>query len=62
MTDEFLLAIQKDIKKNYGKDILIQAKDLLTKEQEIVHLSPALDYGLSGGVPFGSFITIAGVS
>ena len=56
----FLESLQKDIKKNYGKDILVRAGDLLLKEQKIVSLSPAMDYGLSGGIPLGSLVTIAG--
>lgn len=55
-----LLALEKDITKKYGKDVFIKAKDLLTREQKVVSLSPSLDYGLSGGVPFGTLITIAG--
>lgn len=57
---EDLQCFRKSVIKDYGKDVFLQAKDLLLKDQTIVGLSPSMDVGLSGGIPFGSFVTIAG--
>lgn len=55
-----LSSLQIDIKKNYGKNVFFKAGELLSREETVVSLSPALDFGLSGGIPFGKIVTIAG--
>jgi protein RecA len=54
--------INAEIKKQYGTDIVVPAKNVLDEPVRIVPLSPKLDLILSGGVPDGTFCTFTGPS
>lgn len=41
-------------------DIVQSGRDLYDKEEEIISISPAIDYGLSGGVPKGTWVVLSG--
>ena len=48
------------IEKDYGENIMVSAKSILDAEPEIIPVSPAADLGLGGGIPAGSWVTLAG--
>ena len=52
--------ILKEVDKQYGKGVAINANDLLDEEKHVIPLSPALNLGLHGGIPEGSWITCSG--
>lgn len=52
--------IMEMVKKDYGENILISARDILDREQIIIPVSPASNVGLNGGIPGGSWVTLAG--
>lgn len=52
--------ILKEVTKQYGDGIAINAKDLLDEEKHVIPLSPALNLGLHGGIPEGSWVTCSG--
>ena len=56
ITDQVL----KEITKEFGEDILVGAETVIDNDPEIISVSPALDIGLSGGIPKGSWVTVSG--
>ena len=52
--------LQKELTKEFGEGVVVSARDLLDDEKQIIPLSPALDVGLHGGIPEGSWITCSG--
>lgn len=59
MSDE-VEKIIKEVSKQYGNGIAINASDLLDEEKHVIPLSPALNLGLHGGIPEGSWVTCSG--
>ena len=57
---ENLDKILKEVDKQYGKGVAINANELLDEEKYVIPLSPALNLGLHGGIPEGSWITCSG--
>lgn len=53
------MTIDKELKKEYG-DILFSADFIINRPTKIISFSPRLDVGLSGGIPTGSWVNIAG--
>lgn len=51
----------KGLDKEYGSDILISGRAVSERTKEIVSVSPAVDIGLGGGVPTGSWFILAGL-
>lgn len=51
--------LKKDIIKQWG-DVLISSDFIVNSPQEIIPVSPALDVGLSGGIPEGTWTIISG--
>lgn len=58
--NEIAEKIQKESDKDFGKGIMTDATHLLEQKLAIVSVSPALDIGLGGGIPEGSWVTISG--
>jgi recombination protein RecA len=58
--NEELLALKKGIEKQFGSDTAIPAIDVTKKDRYLVPVSPALDIGLCGGVPSGSWVLLSG--
>lgn len=52
--------IIKEVSKQYGDGIAVNANDLLDEEKHVIPLSPALNLGLHGGIPEGSWVTCSG--
>jgi recombination protein RecA len=50
------------LKKKYGKGVVIDAKEVKDKPRTIIPLSPKLDIALSGGIPEGSWVIMSGPS
>src|SRR5579885_11847 len=50
----------KELEKQFGADVLISGSAIVDKKSEIFSISPAIDVGLGGGVPGGSWVTLAG--
>ncbi len=59
MSDE-VEKIIKEVTKQYGDGIAINANDLLDEEKHVIPLSPSLNLGLHGGIPEGSWVTCSG--
>jgi len=59
MSDE-VEKIIKEVSKQYGDGIAINASELLDEEKHVIPLSPALNLGLHGGIPEGSWVTCSG--
>lgn len=54
------MATYKDtISKNYGS-VLFNASNIIDNPKKVFSVSPAIDVGLSGGVPEGSWVSFAG--
>jgi recombination protein RecA len=49
-----------ELTKKFGKGIIKTARDFKAVEHKIVSVSPAHDLALGGGIPQGSWVTIAG--
>lgn len=60
MSNDHLEKILKEVDKQYGKGIAINANELMEEEKKVIPLSPALNLGLHGGIPEGSWITCSG--
>lgn len=54
------MAVKEDLKKTFGKDILMSGSSIKEKKTAIIPLSPSLDMILNGGVPEGSFVVLTG--
>ena len=52
--------VEKALEKQFGKGIFSAGDKLLAKEIEVIPVSPALNIGLGGGIPKGSFVTMSG--
>jgi recombination protein RecA len=53
-------AIRKSIEKKYGEGTALCASEVKLKKKFLVPVSPALDIGLCGGIPSGSWVLISG--
>jgi recombination protein RecA len=54
------MALKEDIKKQFGDEVVVSANAVVDQKQVIIPVSPALDLGLGGGIPEGSFIIFTG--
>ena len=55
--------LQKELVKQYGEGVAVSARDMLEEEghkKMVVPVGPALNVGLHGGIPEGSWITCSG--
>ena len=52
--------LRKDIISKYGEGIIKEASDLVNDKQIVIPVSPAIDRGLNGGVPEGSWCIFSG--
>lgn len=50
----------KDIIKSLGEGVVVDANSFLQRKHNIIHVSPALDMPLNGGIPTGSWVIISG--
>lgn len=50
----------KDIIKNLGEGAVTSASSFLSNKPKIISVSPALDIGLNGGIPTGSWVILSG--
>ncbi len=53
-------SVEKYVKKTYGEGIIQSASFLLDEVERIVPVGPALNLGLSGGIPEGSWFILTG--
>jgi recombination protein RecA len=60
MSNEARERIIKEIEKQYGDGIAIGGQNLLDDPSMIIPLCPSLNVALSGGIPEGSWVTLAG--
>lgn len=58
--NELTQRILKNVEKQYGKNILTDSVDIVNRKTRIIPFSPRLDILLGGGVPEGSWMTLAG--
>ncbi len=54
------MALKEDIKKQFGDQVVLSGNSIVDKDQIIIPVSPALDLGLGGGIPEGSFVIFTG--
>jgi recombination protein RecA len=54
------MTISKDLIKKYGEDAFISGDNLVKHANPLVHVSPAIDLILGGGIPGGSIISLLG--
>jgi len=52
--------LKKDINKKYDSNVFINAQEIVDQDRKIVSASPALDFGLNGGVVEGSWLLLSG--
>lgn len=57
--EERAALLQKEIEKEFGS-VMLSPDDIISKDYDIIPVSPALDLGLSGGIPVGSWFTLSG--
>lgn len=57
---ENISQIEKDIEKEYGKGIVTSGNEFLDEPQMVIPFSPAIDAGIGGGVPEGSWVFLTG--
>lgn len=57
--NEYYDKIEKEITKKYG-DVLIDANMVLENEPNVIPVGPAIDIGLHGGIPEGSWVILSG--
>lgn len=53
-------AFEKDLIKKFGSDAFITGEDLSQDCNDMVRISPRVDFVLGGGIPGGSVVTLAG--
>lgn len=53
-------AFEKQIIKEYGEGILISASRIEERNNKVISISPAIDVGIGGGIPQGSWVTFSG--
>jgi recombination protein RecA len=58
--DNFVERLNKEITKEFGKDIFKTAADIINRPRKIINWSPSLDAALSGGIPTGTFLSVSG--
>jgi RecA/RadA recombinase len=54
------MSISKDMIKQYGADAFISGDNLEKHTNDLVHVSPAIDLILGGGIPGGSIVSLLG--
>lgn len=59
MTD--FSTLEKSIIKKYGDGIIVPADSIVDFPKQVVSVGPMLDYGLSGGIPEGSWVILSGL-
>jgi recombination protein RecA len=52
--------LKKDINKKYETNVLINANEIIDQDRKVVSASPAIDFGLNGGIPEGSWVLLSG--
>ncbi len=60
MSEGYLTQLDKEFTKEFGEGVFTDATKILEERRHIIPVSPRLDVGLSGGVPEGSWLSIAG--
>lgn len=60
MADNHLDRVLAEITSDYGDGIILDPKNVIRKPKQVIPVSPALDIGLSGGIPEGSTVVISG--
>jgi recombination protein RecA len=58
--EDTLGQLKKDINKKYDTNVMINASEIVDKDRKIVKASPAIDFGLGGGIPEGSWVLLSG--
>lgn len=56
----YISTIEKQLSKDYGDGVFVNATDITEKKQTIIPWSTSIDMLLSGGVPEGSAVSISG--
>jgi len=59
-SEDYLERVMAEVNKQYADGVAITADNLLDNPPEVVPVSPALDLGLHGGIPEGSWVTCSG--
>lgn len=54
--------IDKEIISKYGESIILDASAVMDEAVQIIPVSPAIDIGLNGGIPEGSWFTLTGLA
>lgn len=57
---DYLDIIEKQICKDFGEEVLVNAEAILKEDIKIISWGPAFDLMLSGGIPEGSTVSFAG--
>lgn len=52
--------LRKQIEGKWGSGLMVDAQSILQEQEEVISLSPWLDWVLSGGVTKGSFLSVSG--
>ncbi len=53
------MSVEKDLIKKYGAGVIVPASFVLEKPKKVLSFSPAVDIGLSGGIPEGSWFLVS---
>ncbi len=59
-SNDFITKVMKLIKKDFGENIAVSGDKFLTKKLRTIPISPAINLGIGGGIPEGSWFTLSG--
>lgn len=59
-TDDAIGRLSAAICKEYGPNILTDARHIIETEEDVIPVSPYLDIGLGGGIPKGTWVSVCG--
>lgn len=60
MVENYLDRVLKEIGDDYGEDVILDPQYIIDKPRQVIPVSPAIDIGLSGGIPEGSTVVFSG--
>ena len=60
MADTFTEQVLKEISKDFGKEIVTGAKDIIERDLKVIPICPSLNIATNGGIPEGSWVTFSG--
>jgi recombination protein RecA len=60
MAENYLDRMLREIGDDYGENVILNPQDIIDRPRQVIPVSPAIDIGLSGGIPEGSTVVFSG--